>query len=268
MDRSIAIALVAGSLFFGPAIHVAAIAAEAPADETIEATAKSYYAPLREHQKHKKEASDRSNDAIWAKSLKPPAVATGLVRDKFDQPVPNAEIVVAKEESSNDILGKANTDAMGRFSIPLKNGAYRGLAFTVTAKGFDRWAIAGIYGGLVDYPVRLDHPIDDAYFAAINAETNRSRRISMLMDLVGMRQMGSPELSLVYPRLGTLRQDLLAVAQSSTFTAKDDREDSPARRARHLPDLLVRPGRRDAHSKMGCGRPEPPYSRRQVGNYD
>ena len=231
MNRGMAVALVAGSLFSGPA---AATAAEAPVDAAIEAAAKSYYARVREHEKREKAALDRGTEAMGDESFKPPAVATGLVRDRFDEPVPNAKIVVAKEASSDQALGEASTDATGRFRIPLKSNAYRGLTLTVTAKGFDRWACGGIYGGLVDYPVRLDRVVGDACFAAIRAEPDRSRRVSMLLDMVGTRQMGSPELPLLYPRLGALREDLLAIAQSASFAAKDDRGESPAERARRL----------------------------------
>jgi hypothetical protein len=202
-------------------------------DGTIDAVAKSYYARVREYEKREKLVLDRSATAMGDRSFESPAVATGVVRDRSDQPVANARIVVAKEGSSDDVLGEAHTDANGCFNIHLKSVAYRGLTLTVTAEGFDRWA-RGIYGGLVDYPVRLDRMIDDAYFAAINAEGDRSSRISMLLDLVGMREMEMPELSLLYPRLGSMRQDLLAIAQSSAFAAEDDRGASPAGRAIHL----------------------------------
>lgn len=88
----------------------------------------------------------------------------------------------------------------------------------------------------MDYPVRLDRVVGDAYFTALDAEPSRSRRVSMLLDLVCMRESGSPELSALYPHLGALREYLLAVAQSAAFAVQDVQGESPADRAK---DLLI-----------------------------
>jgi hypothetical protein len=223
--------LVATSLFL---VLFGAAETGMPADTTIEAVANRHYALVREHEKRERAAFERSSKAMEEKNTRPPTVATGFVRDRLDQPVPDARIVVANEGASDEVLGESKTDAKGRFRVHLKSNAYRGLTLTVEAKGFERWACGGRYGGLVDFPVRLDRAIDDDYFAAIQAETARSRRVCRLLDLVGNRFMGNPELPLLYPRLGAVRQDLLAIALCPAFAPKDDRGDSPAGRAKRL----------------------------------
>src|SRR5207253_5387073 len=85
----------------------------------------------------------------------------------------------------------------------------------------------------------LNRVIDDAYFADIEREEDPTRRLSLLLDLVGRRAFNSDDLDerieQYYSHLGSVREDLQAIAQSKAFAVVDDEYgQSPAQRARNL----------------------------------
>jgi len=98
-----------------------------------------------------------------------------------------------------------------------------------------RWA-----GGTVEgESIVLNRIIDDAYFDDVEREGDPARRLLLVLDLVGRRAFNSSafdeRIEQYYPRLGSLRDDLLAIAQSKAFAvADDDYGESPAQRAKNL----------------------------------
>ncbi len=169
---------------------------------------------------------------MWSEMPPTPKMATGAIVDRQGRPIPGASVVVERE-TSGEVLGKGTTDATGRFQITLSTQSYEGLSLTVTKGGFNRWALTGIYGGVVGHWVRLDREIDKGFLKKLNAERDQERRLWMLLELVGDREF-STEISDLFPHIGMLRDDLLRLVQCKAFEAKDGQSSSPADRARSL----------------------------------
>ena len=94
------------------------------------------------------------------------------------------------------------------------------MTLTVTKDGFTRWAIAGIYGGIVGYPVRLDRAIDKGFWKGLIDEKDQERRLWKLLEIVGDRQFDT-KIHDLFPHIGMLRDDLLHLVQSKAFETKD-----------------------------------------------
>ena len=182
-------------------------------------------------------------------------MATGLVVDRRGRPVADARVVIDDWEGERH--GEGRTGPGGRFEIPYSNPE-KEMGLTVTAPGFERWAVAASYKPheLVAYRVRLDREIGRDFLASLAAETDPESRMWGLMEIVGHRQL-SLEVADVFPYIGALRSDLLAIVKSRAFTRPDDepRPGSPDERVRELlaywadpaDEPLVRKWRR-AHS--------------------
>lgn len=161
-------------------------------------------------------------------------MATGLVVDLRGRPVDYARVVV--ECGAGEIHGEGRTGADGRFEIPYSHPEEK-MGLTVTAPGFARWAVAAVYEPheLVNYRVRLDREIGRHFMKSLVAEPDPESRIWGLLEIVGDRQF-SFEVADVFPYLGALRADLLAIVKSQAFARPDDepRPGSPDKQAREL----------------------------------
>jgi hypothetical protein len=164
----------------------------------------------------------------------PEAMATGLVVDRRGRPVADAQVVI--EDWDDERHGEGRTGADGRFEIPYSHPE-KEMGLTVTAPGFARWAVAAVYESrkLAGYRVRLDREIGSDFLASLAAEPDPESRIWGLMEIIGDRQF-SLEIPDVFPYIGALRSDLLAIVKSRAFTRPDDdpRPGSPDERAREL----------------------------------
>lgn len=185
------------------------------------AAAERYYAGLTE-----------TRDAKTPRPSQP--VATGLVVDRRGRPVADARVVI--EDWDDERHGEGRTGPDGRFEIPYSNPE-KEMGLTVTAPGFARWAMAATFEPheLVGYRVRLDREIGSDFLSSLVAETDPESRMWGLMEIVGHRQF-SVEVADVFPSIGALRPDLLAIVKSQAFTRPDDepRPGSPDERAREL----------------------------------
>jgi len=159
-------------------------------------------------------------------------MATGTIVDRQGRTIPGARVVIERE-ASDEVIGEGTTDATGRFQITLFTQSYKGLTLTVTKDGFTRWAMGGLYGGIVDYRVRLDREVDDQFLKSLTGEKNKEKELWMLLEIIGDRQF-SKETSDLFPHLGVLRGDLLDLVQSKAFDAEDGRHSSPAETACYL----------------------------------
>ncbi|HEX6096591.1 MAG TPA: carboxypeptidase-like regulatory domain-containing protein [Thermoanaerobaculia bacterium] len=153
---------------------------------------------------------------------RPASIASGIVRNGLDEPVAGATVLVIRVRTVDgrtqfDELAQGVTDSSGRFAIPAETGPNDAIGLEVRAPGFmlwRRWA-----GGTVeDEPIVLNRVIDDAYFADLARERDPARRSSLLLDLVGRRALHSYDsderIEQYYAHLGSIREDLLAIAQS------------------------------------------------------
>lgn len=238
--KSLPCHLSAGIAGIAAAFSFSAFAAELPEDQqtAIDAAAKTYYAELRGYHKSEKSATDRNLKAMWDESTSVPSTATGLVLDRWGRPVPGATIVLQKESDHGELESR-KTEEDGKFRVEISEKKYRGLDLIVTAPGFARWAQGSIYGGLENKEVRLDQEIDAKFIAALLAEKDFKSRCWMLLEIIGRRQ-SEVEIEKIYPDIGKLRSDLLAVISSHRFEDIDvspERNDdarfdnSPSRRA-------------------------------------
>ena len=171
------------------------------------------------------------------------SIAGGIVRSSLDEPIAGATVRVIRVRSVDgltqfDELAKGVTDSAGRFAIPAKARTKEDIGLEIHAPGYmmwRRWA-----GGTVEgESIVLNRVIDDAYFADVERETDPNRRLSLLLDLVGRRAFNSSDfderIEQFYSHLGSVREDLLAIAQSKSFAVVDDEYDvSPAQRAKNL----------------------------------
>lgn len=171
------------------------------------------------------------------------AIASGIVRNSLDEPVAGATVLVMRVREVDgltnfDELAKGVTDESGRFAIAAETNAEDAIGLEVHAPGFMRWRRWS--GGTVeDESIVLNRVIDDAYFADVEREADPVRRLSLLLDLVGRRAFNSNDfderIEQYYSHLGTVRDDLLTIAQSKSFAVVDDDYDtSPAQRAKNL----------------------------------
>jgi hypothetical protein len=169
-------------------------------------------------------------------------IASGIVLNVLDEPVAGATVVVIRVRTvaghtQFDELAKGVTDDSGRFAIAAKTRPKDDIGVEVHAPGFmlwRRWA-----GGTVEgESIVLNRIIDDAYFADVERERDPARRLSLLLDLVGRRAFNSHDLDerieQYYAHLGSVREDLLAIAQSTSFAVVDEYDQSPAQRAKNL----------------------------------
>jgi hypothetical protein len=196
--------------------------------------ATEYYAASDDFLARERSQSDRDVAAMWRHAPRHnPVEATGRVADRWGRPTAGVRVEVAREEEEKP-LGTGVTDEQGRFCIQLGTNRYRGLCLHVEAKGYEVCRSGGIYGGLVDYPIRLSATVDAKYMESLVAERDPERRLRALLEVLGDRQMGSLPLELLFPYLGSLRDDLRALISSDQFLKKDGRLFSPASSAASL----------------------------------
>jgi len=105
--------------------------------------------------------------------------------------------------------------------------------------------VAALAGGTVEgESIVLNRIIDDAYFDDVEREGDPARRLLLVLDLVGRRAFTPPRSTSAsnqyYPRLGSLRDDLLASRSSKAFAVADDDYGESRRSGRKSVDLLVR----------------------------
>jgi hypothetical protein len=193
--------------------------------------AQLYYARVAEHRAAEKTLGRES------------AIASGIVRNSLDEPVAGAMVVVIRVREVDgltnfDELAKGLTDESGRFAIPAETSANDAIGLEIHASGFMRWRRWS--GGTVEgESIVLNRVIDDAFFADVEREGDPVRRLSLLLDLVGRRAFNSDDsnarIEHYYSHLGSVREDLLTIAQSKSFAVvDDDYEASPAQRAKNL----------------------------------
>jgi hypothetical protein len=170
------------------------------------------------------------------------SIASGIVLNTLDEPIAGATVSVIRVRTvagltKFDELAKGVTDDSGRFAIAAKTRPKDDIGLEVHAHGFmlwRRWA-----GGTVESEsVVLNRIIDDAYFTDVEREGDPVRRLSLLLDLVGRRAFNSDDfderIEQYYPHLGSVREDLLAIARSTSFAVVDEYDQSPAQRAKNL----------------------------------
>lgn len=193
--------------------------------------AQLYYARLAQHRAAEKTLGHAS------------LVASGIVRNSLDEPIAGATVVVIRVrfvggQTKFDELAKGVTDDSGRFAIPAKTRPKDDIGLEVHAPGFmmwRRWA-----GGTVEgESIVMNRTIDDAYFADVAREADPVRRSLLVLDFVGRRAFNSYDfnerIEQYYSHLGSVRDELLAIAESKSFAVVDDEyEESPAQRAKNL----------------------------------
>jgi hypothetical protein len=193
--------------------------------------AQLYYARLFQHREAEKTPGRRSS------------IASGIVRNSLDEPIAGATVFVIRvrtvdNQTRFDELAKGVTDHSGRFAIAAKTRPKDDIGLEVHARGFMMWRRWD--GGTVKgESIVLNRVIDDAYFADVEREADPVRRLSLLLDLVGRRAFNSNDfderIDQYYSHLGSVRADLLAIAQSESFAVVDDEYgESPAQRAQNL----------------------------------
>ncbi|MBN2581711.1 MAG: carboxypeptidase regulatory-like domain-containing protein [Planctomycetes bacterium] len=190
-----------------------------------EAVAVEYYAAAEDFLRRESVTMDRSGKAMWSpESVTNPEVATGRVEDCWGRPVAGVKVVIDTEETEIR-MGEGTTDAAGRFRIRLNSTKYRGLGVEVLAEGYDRYAISGVYGGIVDYPVQLNRAVGKASLERLVGEPDAEQRLRMLLELKDV------PLEMLFPYLGLLREDYRALIVSGRFNRLDSQLSSPASRA-------------------------------------
>jgi hypothetical protein len=193
--------------------------------------ARLYYARLLQHR--------AAEQAVVRAS----SIASGIVSNALDEPVAGATVIVIRVRTVDgqtkfDQLAKGVTDDFGRFAIAAKTRPEDDIGLEVHAPGFMMWRRwAG--GTAAGESIVLNRIIDDAYFSDVEHEQDPIRRSSHLLDLVGRRAFNSNDfderIEQYYSHLGSVREDLLAIAQSQSFAAVDDEHgQSPAQRAKNL----------------------------------
>ena len=202
-----------------------------PARAADQDVAQLYYTRLAQHRAAEKTLGHESS------------IARGIVRNSLDEPVAGATVIVIRVRSVErdtkfDEIAKGVTDDSGHFAIPATTNPEDAIGLEVRARGFMMWR--RWQGGTVEgESIILNRVIDDAFFADVEREKNPVRRVSLLLDLVGRRAFNSSyfdeRIEQYYAHLGSVREDLLAIAQSKAFAVVDDEWDgSPAQRAKNL----------------------------------
>jgi hypothetical protein len=193
--------------------------------------AQLYYARVFQHREAEKTPGRHSS------------IASGIVRNSLDEPIGDATVFVIRARTVDggtkfDELAKGVTDDSGRFAIAAKTRPKDAIGLEVHARGFMMWRRWD--GGTVEgESIVLNRIIDDAFFADVGREDDLVRRLSLLLDLVGRRAFNSyafdERIEQYYSHLGSVRDDLLAIAQSKSFAVADDEYgQSPAQRAKNL----------------------------------
>ena len=211
-------------------MSLAAIALFA-ASSFVDDAAQLYYARTLRHRAAEETLGRRSS------------IASGIVHNSVDEPIAGASVVVIRVRTVDgqtkfDEIAKGVTDDSGRFAVAAKTRKNEDIGLEVRAPGFMLWRRwAG--GTVAGEPIVLNRVIDDAYFADIDREGDRARRLSLLLDLVGRRAWNSyafdERIEQFYSHIGSIRNDLLDIAQSKAFAAIDNEyDDSPAQRAKNL----------------------------------
>jgi hypothetical protein len=202
-----------------------------PAQAADQDVAQLYYTRLAQHRAAEKTLGRESS------------IASGIVRNSLDEPVAGATVVVIRVRTVDrntvfDEVAKGVTDDSGQFTIPATTTPEDAIGLEVHAPGFMKWR--RWEGGTVEgESIVLNRVIDDAFFADVEREEDPVRRLSLLLDLVGRRAWSSSyfdeRIEQYYSHLGSVREDLLAIAQSKAFAVVDDDWDgSPAQRAKNL----------------------------------
>ncbi len=193
--------------------------------------ARLYYARLDQHRVEENALGRSSSNA------------GGIVRNNLDEPIAGATVLVIRARTvaghtKFDELAKGVTDSFGQFAIVVKTRAKDDVGLEVRAPGFMMWRRwdGGTFEG---ESIVLNRVIDDAYFADVEREADPVRRFSLLFDLVGRRAFNSYDfderIEQYYTYLGTVHDNLLAIAQSKSFAVVDDEYgESPAQRAKNL----------------------------------
>jgi hypothetical protein len=193
--------------------------------------ARLYYARLDQHRAAEKTPG------------RPSSTAGGIVRNSLDEPIAGATVLVIRVRTGGghtkfDALGKGVTDDSGRFAIAAKTRPKDDIGLEVRAPGYMMWRRwAG--GTVAGESIVLNRIIDDAYFSDVEREGDPVRRSSLLLDFVGRRAFNSYDfderIEQYYSHLGSVREDLLAIARSKPFAVVDDEHgQSPAQRAQNL----------------------------------
>jgi hypothetical protein len=193
--------------------------------------AQLYYARLAQHRAAEKTPG------------RPSSITGGIVRNSLDEPIAGATVTVIRIRSEDDQtkfdeLAKTVTDGTGRFSMAATTSPDDAIGLEIHAPGFMMWRRWG--GGTVEgESIVLNRIIDDAYFDDLANEADPVRRTLLVLDLVGRRAFNSSaydeRIEQYYAHLGSLRDDLLTIAQSKPFAVvDDDYGESPAQRAKNL----------------------------------
>ena len=193
--------------------------------------AQLYYARLAQHRAAEKTLGRHSS------------IASGIVQNSLDEPIAGATVFVIRVRTVDgqtkfDELANGTTDDSGRFAIAAKTRPNDDIGLEVHAPGFMMWR-RWADGTVESESIVLNRIIDDAYFADVEREEDPVRRSSLLLDLVGRRAFNSYDfderIEQYYSHLGSVRNDLLAIAQSNSFAVVDDEYgESPAQRAKNL----------------------------------
>jgi len=177
--------------------------------------------------------------SVAAGSPDGPSCAALVVTDRSGEPVAGARVHVAENHSDVALL-EGSTDSQGRLCSD-GIGGLSSVVVTVNAPAFERWAMFLSGQAALDQPIRLDRALDEAFIRAAAAEEDPQRSEAMMLEIVGVRQMGLDEVA-VYPYIGELRDKLLPFATGPAWETPDDRGlYSPATRARSLLSLWCDP---------------------------
>lgn len=166
------------------------------------------------------------------------ACRTLRITDRAGVPIPGAHIEVALNHADTP-LASGDTDAQGEFCTA---GLERpgDIVVTITAPTYVRWAMISSWAH-VEQPIHLDRELDEAFLKAAVAETDPDLAKAMMMEIVGVRQMGLDQVAL-YPYIGDLRDKLLPFTTEPIWQTPDDRGlFSPASRASNLLSLWCDP---------------------------
>ena len=215
-------------------------------ESPIEHFASEYYR-IVEIKKNKSIEYGTQSERTKKKTM--PKSVNGRVIDRKGHPVAGVRVVVEKGSGGRK-LGRGVTDENGYFNIKLKKTSYKGLSLTITKKKYARWAVSGFYGGIVNYAVQIDREIDKSYLKAITEQVDYEERLWMLFEVIGSRTMGSLDVEDIYPFLGDMRQDLIAVIRSGLFDRKDDKWSSPSERAKSFLEFWYDPADESSFTKL------------------
>jgi hypothetical protein len=193
--------------------------------------ANEYYKQIQQINEKRIELNELDRKALSNEKAPVPTEATGKVLNIQGEAVENAEITISTEESDIS-LGKGKTDENGNFHIRLSQSDYRGLAIKVLKNSYRRTAFTGIYGGIVDYEVRLGREINESFLQELLNEKESKHKFWLLLEIIGSNDLIYPidADSIIFPYLGSLRPLMLKMLKSNLFEKWDDKISSPANR--------------------------------------